>query len=101
MTIRTLKNISISQYESFLELAGCKYLRTKGGHYIYSRVDCLRPIVFQTHIDPVPERIINSNNKTLGYSKKDFFEILFCEKDVIRTGNVFTFSDQTDSDQTK
>jgi hypothetical protein len=93
MTIRTLKNISISQYESFLELTGCKYLRTKGGHFIYSRADCLRPIVFQSHIDPVPERIISSNNKTLGYSKSEFFEILFCERDVVRTGNKFTLSE--------
>lgn len=93
MTIRTLKNISISQYESFLELAQCKYLRTKGGHFIYSRVDCWRPIVFQTHIDPIPERIINSNNKTLGYTRKEFFEILYCEKDVIREGNRFILSD--------
>jgi len=92
MTIRTLKNISISQYEYFLELAGCKYLRTKGGHFIYSRVDCWRPIVFQSHIDPVPERIINSNNKTLGYTKKEFFEILYCEKNVVRSGNKYILS---------
>ncbi|RYX82686.1 type II toxin-antitoxin system HicA family toxin [bacterium] len=94
MTTRTLKNISISQYESFLELAGCKYLRTKGGHLIYSRSDCWRPIVFQSHIDPVPERVISSNNKTLGYSKQDFFEILFGEKDVIRTDNIFTLTER-------
>lgn len=93
MTIRTLKNISVSQYESFLELAGCKYLRTKGGHYIYSRADCLRPIVFQSHIDPVPERIIQSNNKTLGYTKEQFFEILFCEREIIRDGKTFSLSE--------
>ncbi len=76
MSTQHLRNISISKFESFLKLAGCKYLRTNGGHYIYSRCDCFRPITFQSHIDPVPERIIKSNLKTLGYSKKQFFEIL-------------------------
>ena len=76
MSARHLRNISISQFESFLELAGCRFIWPNGGHYIYSRCDCLRPITFQSHIDPVPEFIIKNCLKTLGYTKSQFFEIL-------------------------
>lgn len=91
MTIRQLKNISISQFESFLELAHCKFLRTKGGHYIYSRSDCFRPITFQSHIDPVPEFIIKNNLRVLGYSKEEFFDILLGIKVIERVGDTFIF----------
>ena len=89
MSTRHLKNITISQYESFLELAGCGYLRTTSGHCIYSRSDCWRPITFQNHIEPVPERIIKNGLKTLGYNKKQFFEILYQEKTVHKNGEKY------------
>ncbi|MDH5379837.1 MAG: hypothetical protein OEW75_03235 [Cyclobacteriaceae bacterium] len=76
MTIKSLKNISLSQYESFLELCKCKYFSIKGGHVKYTRSDLTRPIIFQTHINPVPEMIIRNGLKSLGYSKSDFFQIL-------------------------
>lgn len=89
MSTKHLRNISISKFESFLELAGCSHIRTSSGHYIYSRCDCLRPITFQSHIDPVPEMIIKNNLRVLGYTKDDFFNILECKVDVTRKGSVF------------
>lgn len=79
MSTRSLKNISISQYESFLELVGCKYVKPKsgGGHAKYIRSDLNRPIMFQTHIDPVPEFIIRNGLRSLGLTRDDFFDI--CE----------------------
>jgi predicted RNA binding protein YcfA (HicA-like mRNA interferase family) len=79
-----LKNIKLSDYRDFLEKAGCKHIRTEGGHEIWSRKDLSRPIVVQTHETPVPEFIIKNALRNLGLLKKDFFEILFgcsCEFD--------------------
>lgn len=91
MTIRQLKNISVSQFESFLELAQCVFVRKKGGHSIYSRCDCNRPIVFQNHIQPVPEFILKNNLRVLSYSKDDFFNILEGLEIVEREGDIFKF----------
>ena len=31
----------------------------------------LRPIILQTHVDPVPEIIVRSNLRSLGFNRKD------------------------------
>jgi predicted RNA binding protein YcfA (HicA-like mRNA interferase family) len=72
-----LSNVSLSDYRLFLSKVGCKCTRTKGGHEHYTRKDLPRQITVQTHVDPVPEFIIRNALRTLGLSKKDFFEILF------------------------
>ena len=77
MSTRKLKNVSLADYILFLEKAGCKRIRTNSGHFIYSRMDLMRPIVVQTHIDPVPEFIIKNALRAMGLSEKDFFDILF------------------------
>jgi hypothetical protein len=46
------------------------------GHCKYTRADLNRPIVFQNHIDPVPEFIVKNILRLFPYSKDDFFEIL-------------------------
>jgi len=84
MSAKHLRNISVSQFESFLELACCKFLRTNGGHDIWSRADLTRPITFQNHIEPIPEFIIKNALKTLMYSKNDFFDILESKKVVTK-----------------
>lgn len=76
MPTRKLTNITISQYKEFLTNAGCKKIRTKGGHETWSHTAATRPITFQTHIDPVPEFIIKNALKTLGLSRVDFFRLL-------------------------
>lgn len=81
---RHLKNISLSKFQSFLELCHCKCIRTKGGHETWSRADLTRPIIIQSHIDPIPEFIIKNNLKTLGYTKDQFFDILESKKNVIQ-----------------
>lgn len=35
----------------------------------------LRPVILQTHVDPVPERVIRSNLKTLGLTKEEFLSL--------------------------
>jgi len=72
-----LSNVSIRDFEEFLEKAGCKHQRTESGHALWSKSGLLRPIVFQTHINPVPEFIIKNALRTLGLNRQDFFNILF------------------------
>lgn len=89
MTIRSLKNISISQFESFLELCGCKYIKTTGGHIKYSRCDLNRPIVFQSHINPLPEFIVKNALRPLNISRDEFFDILEGKIVLERVGNYY------------
>ncbi|MES2765573.1 MAG: type II toxin-antitoxin system HicA family toxin [Bacteroidota bacterium] len=76
MSTRKLSNITIAQYREFLKKAGCEFVRTNAGHEVWARKDMSRPIVFQTHIEPVPEFIIKNALKAMELSKKDFWQIL-------------------------
>ena len=67
-----LNNIKIKQFRKFLKKHNCKYIRTKGGHEIWHCPECLRPIIFQTHIEPIPEFVIRQNLRTMNISIKDF-----------------------------
>lgn len=82
MSTRKLKNISVSQFESFLELCHCKYIKNEKGHAKYFRADLNRPIIFQTHIDPIPEFIVKNNLRLMNMSKEDFFDVLELKKKV-------------------
>lgn len=79
MTTRKLSNIPIKDLELFLAKTGCKFDSINNGHVRYVKKGCSRPIIFQTHIDPVPEFIIRNILRDLGLTKRDFFEILFCQ----------------------
>lgn len=94
MSTRKLSNISISQFESFLELAHCKFVKNEKGHCKYIRADLLRPIVFQNHINPIPEFIIKNLLRLFPYTKDEFFDILEGVKKVERIGNKFALVDR-------
>ena len=68
---KKIHNISIAEFKSFLRHHGLKRIRTTGGHEIWSRQDLLRPVIFQTHIDPIPVFIIKNNLRTMGLNSKD------------------------------
>ena len=71
-----LKNVSLRDCRKFLTNAGCQTKRTTGGHEHWTREDLLRPITIQTHIDPVPERIMKQILSTLKIDKEEFLKIL-------------------------
>ena len=71
-----LKNVSLKDCRKFLIKAGCKNIRTTGGHEHWSKADLLRPITIQTHVDPVPERIMKQIIKHLEIDKEEFLKIL-------------------------
>ena len=77
MSTHKLSNVSIRDFREFLVKTGCKCIGVESGHEKWTRHDLLRPVVFQTHKDPVPEFIIKANLRTLKLSKQDFFNILF------------------------
>jgi hypothetical protein len=76
MGTQKLSNVSLSEYRRFLLKAGCSYYKTNGGHEHWRKEGLLRPITFQTHIDPVPEFIIRNALRSLGLNKQDFYELL-------------------------
>ncbi|MFA6400871.1 MAG: type II toxin-antitoxin system HicA family toxin [Salinivirgaceae bacterium] len=89
MSTRKLSNISIAEFEAFLELAQCKFMENKKGHVKYVRSDLFRPIAFQNHIEPVPEFIILNALRPMGYTKKDFFDILLGTVIIERNNTTF------------
>jgi predicted RNA binding protein YcfA (HicA-like mRNA interferase family) len=76
MSTQKLTNISIKDYLRFLKNAGCIYSHTNGGHQIWKKEGLTRPIVVQTHVNPVPKFIIENALRSLGLTKKDFFDYL-------------------------
>jgi hypothetical protein len=75
---KSLKNIPLRLFRDYLTYKGLKQIRSKGGHEVWSRKDLGRPIIIQSHIDPIPEFIIKNNLRTLGVTAEDFYE--FCCK---------------------
>jgi hypothetical protein len=80
MSRRKISNLSLRQYRNFLQSIGCKYVSTSGGHEKWTKEGISRPIIIQTHINPIPERIIRSNLKTLGIDRKEFEQLISSKK---------------------
>ena len=76
MSANPLKNVFLKDCRKFLLSTGCQHKRTTGGHEHWTRVDLLRPITIQTHIDPVPERIMKQIINALEIDRDEFQEIL-------------------------
>ncbi len=73
---RSLKNIKLSTFQKFLEFKGLKKIRTTGGHEVWSRADLTRPVIIQSHIDPIPDFVIKSNLRTMNTDKQELIEFL-------------------------
>lgn len=71
-----LKNVCLRDCRKFLEKSGCQSKRTNGGHEHWTKSDLLRPITIQTHIDPVPERILKQILNALEIDRDEFAEIM-------------------------
>ncbi len=76
MSTRKLSNITIDDFRDFLKKAGCKRTGIEGGHEKWSRNDLTRPIILQTHIEPIPEFIVQNALRNLKLTKKDYFKIM-------------------------
>ena len=69
---KSLGNISLHDFIRFLEYKELNNIRTSGGHEVWSRKDLLRPVIIQSHIDPVPEFIIRNGLRTIGSNRDEF-----------------------------
>lgn len=76
MSTNPLRNVSLKDCRRFLTNEGCQTKRTNGGHEHWTRSDLLRPITIQTHIDPVPERIMKQILSALDMDKDEFVKSL-------------------------
>jgi hypothetical protein len=76
MSTQKLSNIPIAVFRNFLKTAGCNLIRTEGGHEVWAKKELTRPIILQTHIEPVPEFIIKNALRNLGLNRNDFFTLL-------------------------
>jgi predicted RNA binding protein YcfA (HicA-like mRNA interferase family) len=74
--MKKLSNVDTDTFRKFLEKVGCKMIRTKGDHEIWSRADLLRPIVFQSGKKVIPEFIVKNNLRILDIDKERFWDIL-------------------------
>jgi hypothetical protein len=76
MSSHHIRNVSLQDCRKFLSKVGCKKTRTSGGHEHWTRADLPRPITIQTHIDPVPERIMKQILTALNLDKEKFWDTL-------------------------
>lgn len=75
MSRNHLKNIALRDFRKFLKHIGCEQIRSNGGHEVWAKKEMPRPITIQSHIDPIPEFIVQNCQRNLGMSKETFFEI--------------------------
>lgn len=71
-----LKNVPLKLFREYLTSKGMKIIRTKGGHEIWGGSCVSRPIVLQSHIDPIPEFIVKQCLRTLKVDFDDFIDFL-------------------------
>jgi len=76
MSRTSLSNVSVREYRIILANAGCTFIRITGGHEFWTKPGLTRPIAFQTHINPVPERIIKQGLTALKLTRQEFFDLL-------------------------
>lgn len=74
--MKKLSNVKISDLRISLKALGLEKIRTKGGHEMWSKDGMVRPIVFQSHIEPVPEFILKNIMRTLGITKEEYLNVL-------------------------
>ena len=65
-------NITVARFRKILKALGLEQVRLKGGHEMWFKEGMLRNVVFQNHVEPIPEDIIKNNIRTIGISKEEF-----------------------------
>jgi hypothetical protein len=71
-----LKNVPLKLFREYLTSKGMKIIRTKGGHEIWGGKNVSRPIVLQSHVDPIPEFIVRQCLRALNVDFDDFIDFL-------------------------
>ncbi len=66
-----VKNVSLETFRGFLKQNGLNLIRTSGGHEIWSGKNLTRPVILQSHVDPIPIFIVKNNLRTMGLTLND------------------------------
>lgn len=74
--MKKLSNLTIAEVHTALKALGLTKERMKGGHEIWVKPGMLRPVVLQSHIEPVPEFIVKNIIRTIGVTKQIFLDAL-------------------------
>ena len=74
--MKKLSNISVKEFRDTLSRLGLQPLRTVGGHEIWTKLGLKRAIVFQTHVEPIPEFIVRNAIRDLGMTRDEFISML-------------------------
>ena len=67
-----LKNIPLNTFRNFLKHKGLLLVKIEGGHEKWRKDGMIRPVILQTHLDPVPEFIIRNNLMSMNSNRKEF-----------------------------
>jgi hypothetical protein len=70
-----LSNIRIADWKKYLKAMNCHFDHIKDGHEVWHGAGLSRPIVFQTHIEPVPEFIVRNTLRILNVDRKQFEKV--------------------------
>jgi predicted RNA binding protein YcfA (HicA-like mRNA interferase family) len=76
MSTNKLSNIPLDKFRKFLKNAGCKHIRTTGGHEFWNKEGLKRSITLPTHKDPVKQSVVKNTITNLKLTKEEFFTIL-------------------------
>jgi len=67
-----IKNIPLRIFRDYLKHKGLHLVKTEGGHEKWWKEGLLRPVILQTHVDPIREFIIRNNLAAIGCTRKEF-----------------------------
>jgi len=70
-----ITEISWKKFDTFLRYVGCRFVRSKGDHRVYSRDGLVRPIVIP-RVNNIPVFIIRNNLRVLGIQPQEYLEVL-------------------------
>lgn len=62
--------------ECIILAAGFRFSRQSGGHRIYTKQDCIRPIIIPAHGKNLAVTVIQSNLRTAEISRRQYFELI-------------------------
>lgn len=74
--MKKLSNISLKEFRAVLTKLGLHKTRIKGGHEAWVREGLKRPVIIQTHVDPVSELVVRKTINDLGLTREEFIALL-------------------------
>ena len=74
--MKKLSNISVKEFRAVLTLLELRKIRTKGGHEAWMKAGMTRPVIIQTHVNPMPELVVQNCLRNIGIKKEEFIALL-------------------------